>query len=323
MNSLFAIWTGALLASLSGVPSPGAVDGTVTGLQILPSAGQTEIVIAVEGSVETRDFTMEAPHRLVVDLLNARSSLSSESHEGVARGGVRNIRATQYSDEIVRVVLEVDELTGYSIVSGTGYVRISMENPWGAFEPWEVGSTGGSAGGLVAPASPSPVSAASLVQAERISVNFSNTPIREVLFTFADFANRTIVAGSQVTGNVTQEIRDQPWDIALIAILESHGLAAQEQASGIIRVERMEDLLSREELEQLTTRPFRINFANAQELLPSVETLLSPRGQVSANPSTNNLVVTDIPRVLDAVEQLLQGWTCRLRRSRFPPRSCS
>jgi len=318
MNSVFAVWTGVILAFPAGV-SPGVgTDGTVTGLQVLPSADRTEIVVAVEGLVETRDFTMQAPSRVVLDLLDTRSSLPGGYFEGVARGGVRHIRATQYSDDVVRIVLEVDELTGYSVVTGPGYVRISMENPWGTFEPWSVEATGsnpldgvGGSGGVAAvgsaPTAVVPVSETQVVQAERISVNFSNTPIREVLFTFADFADRTIVAGSQVTGNVTQEIRNQPWDIALIAILESHGLAAQEQASGIIRVDRMEDLVSREQLEPLLTRPFRVNFAGAQELLPAVETLLSPRGQVSASESTNNLVVTDIPRVLDAVEQLLQG----------------
>jgi type II secretory pathway component HofQ len=54
-----------------------------------------------------------------------------------------------------------------------------------------------------------------------MSVTFVDTPIREVLFTFADFAGRSIVPGSGVTGSISAEIRDQPWDIAFQAILES------------------------------------------------------------------------------------------------------
>ena len=147
--------------------------------------------------------------------------------------------------------------------------------------------------------------------ADRISVAFTNTPIHEVLFHFAEFSDRSIVPGSQVAGNVSVDIRDQPWDVALQAILESHGLAAQELASGIIRVDRLQDLRSREEVEQLVTRPFRINYANAQELQGAVEILLSDRGRISVNPSTNQLVITDVPRVIDAVEELIFGLDLR------------
>jgi type IV pilus assembly protein PilQ len=92
------------------------------------------------------------------------------------------------------------------------------------------------------------------------------------------------VPGSGVTGVVSAEIRDQPWDIALQAVLEAHGLAAQEQASGIIRVDRLQDIQQRTTVEPVQTRVFRINFAPAGEIQPSVQSLLTPeRGQISAS----------------------------------------
>ncbi len=331
MSFLVTTWTAVALALLTGGPTSGERAGEVTGLQVLPSADRTEIVISLEGSVETRDFTMEGPDRIVLDLMDARFALSKEVFSDIERGGIRRIRASQYSEEIVRVVVEVDAPMGYSLLSGDGYVRISMENSYEAFEPWEAWRAGSgetsdlSAGPLastplegVAPASAAPrvrparwtgIAVSDL--AERITVSFTDTPLRDVLFTFADFSGRSIVPGAQVAGTVNAEIRDQPWDIALQAILESHGLAAQEAASGIIRVDRLEDLTAREDVEQLTTRPFRVNYANAQELQGSVESLLSSRGRISISGSTNSLVVTDIPRVLDAVEELVEGLDLR------------
>ncbi|MEX0935716.1 MAG: AMIN domain-containing protein, partial [Gemmatimonadota bacterium] len=228
MSSLLVAWTSLLLAMPTGeafVADP----GSVTGVQILPASGQTEVVIALEGTVETRDFTMEGPDRIVVDLMGAQLTLPPGMLAGASRGGLQELRASQYSEDVVRIVLELVGPLEYELRSGEGYVRISMTNPLGSFEPWEV-----DAGGLVAPgselagavattASPevlldtSTVPAAPLLVrqdvAEPITVSFANTPIRDVLFTFSEFAIRSIVPGADVAGVVNAEIRDQPWDI--------------------------------------------------------------------------------------------------------------
>ena len=46
-------------------------------------------------------------------------------------------------------------------------------------------------------------------------MTFTNAPIAEVLFTFAEFSGRSIIPGSEVEATISAEIRDQPWDVAL------------------------------------------------------------------------------------------------------------
>ncbi len=319
----FATPTAILLSLwLSAVPSAPEA-GNVTGMQILPATERTEVIIAVNGEVSARDFTMEGPHRVVVDIEGARYAMAGRDFPAVNRGGVRSIQASQYSDNIVRIVLELEEPRGYALLQGEGFVRLSLENPRGGFEPWEAdagvpepagqgvpavaevagvpqGGGAGNGGGVW-------VDSASDEFAQPITVSFTGTPMRDVLFTFAEFSGRSIVPGSGVSGTVNASIREQPWDIALQTILESHGLAAREYASGIIRVDRLQDLSERTEVEQLVTRPFRINYAGAQEMVSSVEGLLSGRGRVNVNSSTNSLVVTDVPGVLESIETLLEG----------------
>jgi type IV pilus assembly protein PilQ len=317
MSAMIAFWTALSLgAGLSGLADPEA--GTLKDLHVVPSEDRTEVVLGLDGGVTTRDFTMEGPTRLVVDLLGARHALSGEAFRDVARGGIRAIHASQYDDSVVRVVLELDALVDYTVQTGDGWVRISLENFSGEFDPWTPPPSNGLL--AVAPASslsdPAPVpertrSGRGAIRgdefARRITVSFIETPMRDVLFTFSEFAGRSIVPGSGVTGQVNAEIRDQPWDIALLAILESHGLAADEQASGIIRVDRLEDLSARSEVEPLVTRPFRISYASAQDFSAPIESLLTDRGRVSVTRSTNTLVVTDIPQVLDRIADLISG----------------
>ncbi len=127
MTSILAAWAGLLLAGTGG---------PVTNVSILPALTRTEIVIAVAGEVQYRDFTMEAPARLVVDLMGAQHALGQGDYLGVDRGGIVALRTSQYSEDIVRVVLEMDELVGYTITAGDGFIRVSMEGSGVPFDPW-------------------------------------------------------------------------------------------------------------------------------------------------------------------------------------------
>ena len=147
--------------------------------------------------------------------------------------------------------------------------------------------------------------------ARPITVSFNDTPIRDVLFAFADFAGRSIIAGTNVDALVSAEIRDQPWDVALRAVLTAYGLVAHEQDDGIIRVDDIRDLFDRESVEPLLTRPYRVNYVDAPEVTELIAALLSERGRVSTGMGTNTLVVTDIPRVHEAVEELVASLDVR------------
>ena len=59
-----------------------------------------------------------------------------------------------------------------------------------------------------------------------------------MLAAFAAFSGRTIIPSSAIPPvRVDAEIKDQPWDVALQAILASQGLAATEDANGILIVD--------------------------------------------------------------------------------------
>ncbi len=140
----------------------------------------------------------------------------------------------------------------------------------------------------------------------RITATFVAAPLRDVLFTFSEFADISIVPGADVTGIVSADIRDQPWDEALRVILDSHGLAARELESGILRVDDIENLSRREGVEPLETRVFHMSYATAADVLPSVQSLLSDRGGASLSQATNSVIVMDVSRVLTQVDALVR-----------------
>jgi type IV pilus secretin PilQ/predicted competence protein len=297
MSSILTLWAGLLLGG----------GGAVTGISIHPTADHAEVIIAVDGDVTYRDFTLQAPNRLVLDLMGTTHDLPRNDFLGINRGGVLAVRTSQYSEDVVRVVLELEEIRPYQIVRGTGYIRIAVESPGASFQPWssvtrtsEVREDRSEEGARLATASPPPQQ-----RAPAITISFSNTPIRDVLFAFAEYSGRSIVPGSDVIGLVSADIRSQPWDIALQTILESHGLVASELETGIIRVDNIQNLSVREQIEPLVTQTYRVNFATASELQLPVSALLSERGRVSVSEANNTLVVTDLPRVVASVAELV------------------
>ncbi|MDO8500813.1 MAG: AMIN domain-containing protein [Gemmatimonadaceae bacterium] len=156
--------------------------------------------------------------------------------------------------------------------------------------------------------------AAALSDQPRITVTYQDADIRDVIAAFAAFSGRTIVVGKDVAGTITAEIKNQPWDVALRAILQAQGLAAAEDAlSGIITVDSYRNIASKQASEPLVTQMVAVNYANAGSLVPTLQNLLArdctpgsvpqsqqntqtscyARGAVAADTATNTLLITE------------------------------
>src|SRR5512141_2672733 len=131
-----------------------------------------------------------------------------------------------------------------------------------------------------------------LSEQPRITVTYQDADIRDVIAAFAAFSGRTIVVGKDVAGTVTAEIKNQPWDVALRAILQGQGLAAAEDAiSGIITVDSYANILNRQASEPLQTQLISINYARAVALVPTIQSLLQkdcPQAPSSPNVANNS-----------------------------------
>ena len=139
----------------------------------------------------------------------------------------------------------------------------------------------------------------------RITVSFQEADIRDVLAVFAEFTGRSVVPGAGVTGTVSAEIRNQPWNVALETLMRANGFAVDYLPTGIIRVDAVERLRAREGVEDLVTRSFRINYVPAAELVTALAGLKTQRGSVVANPSTNTLVVTDVAGAVNNIAAMV------------------
>lgn len=163
----------------------------------------------------------------------------------------------------------------------------------------------------------------------RISLEFKDADILNVLRIIADVAHRNIVATDDVTGRVTIVLYDVPWDQALEILLKSTGLELVEYDDVITistakrleeeRKARLAAQVAGRRLEPLQTAYLKVNYVKARDLSellrgrPTTNSagamtagdiagdsagqrrgLLSGRGSVMVNDATNTLIVRDI-----------------------------
>ncbi len=322
----------AAVLATAGTASAALQDGEVTGVSVQPAPGRAEVVIAVRGAVEVKDFVLRNPDRLVLDVSGAQLSAASVRYDGVVRGGVRNIRYSQYQPDVVRVVVDFDALKDYQVDRDGEAIRVSFGSErtflsWSSdVSPMPAAPAPSMLAVVPEPAAeapvraipvraeaPSPVLNSTLSRDEpRITVSWDRASIADVVTGFAAFSGRNIILGKGITGEVTAEIRNQPWPEAFAAILAAQGLTAQEMTGGIIRVDAPATLAALDSLEPLETRTVRLNYKQADSLVKVVESVVTKnRGRVVAATSSNALVITDTRSRIQSVVDFVGGMDLR------------
>jgi type IV pilus assembly protein PilQ len=141
-------------------------------------------------------------------------------------------------------------------------------------------------------------------QQPRITVTYQQADIRDVIAAFAAFSGRTIIPSSAIPAvRVDAEIKDQPWDVALQAILAAQNLAATEDRNGILIVDTQERIATRAQTEPLQTRVVRLNYQRATPIADQVRTRMLqciPSEQPSAGGSTSSSAAAGQPPVAGA-----------------------
>jgi type IV pilus assembly protein PilQ len=151
----------------------------------------------------------------------------------------------------------------------------------------------------------------------RISLEFHDIEIRNLLRLIADVSKKNMVVADDVAGKVTVSLRNVPWDQALDLVLRSKGLG-KEEIGNIIRVAKLEDIAKEQEAQlkaaearkpliPLKVRIIPVNFARASEVAGRIKDVLTERGTVSTDDRTNVLIVKDIQEALVRAEGLVRN----------------
>ena len=316
----------ALLVVLAGLAGPAASlaqqPTTVTNFRVLSAGETTQVVIETDGAIRYRDEFQPLPPHLSIELQAAQPGLALRQYDDIYRGGVRYAVVSQPSPDRVRFDFALTGVASYAVYQEGTNLYVTFDNPTESF-----GTYVAAAGAPVAVAQPVVVvpeggvvmrAAAETeyayaqpdiqepglpgIEGAPISLSFQNADIETVVRAFGEVSGYSIVAGAGVVDvNVTADIRNQPWDEALVTLMRANGLEVRVEG-GIIRVDSVANLAETEKLVDLVTEVIMLNFIASQDVVAVLEPLKSERGAVQADAKTNSLVITDVP---SRVQQLV------------------
>lgn len=138
----------------------------------------------------------------------------------------------------------------------------------------------------------------------RVTLDFKDADIINVIRLIADTTGENIIAADDVKGKVTVKLRNVPWERALDVILKSRGYD-KVRAGGIIRIataqsiqeDREREIAKRkaeEQVEDTLINIVTVNYASAAEIVSQIKPLLTGRGTVQVDTRTNALIIEDV-----------------------------
>lgn len=172
-----------------------------------------------------------------------------------------------------------------------------------------------------------------------VTFNFQDVPVRTVLQLIAEESGLNLVAADSVQGNVTLRLVNVPWDQALEIVLRAKSLD-QRRSGNVIWVAPQTEMAKFEQDTEdarialdnrvdLVTEYIQINYHNAAQIFKSLTEaqgigggsegggggggsttgdsgFLSPRGRIVADERTNTLMVSDIPKKIQQMKELIR-----------------
>ena len=172
----------------------------------------------------------------------------------------------------------------------------------------------------------------------KITIDFKDADIHNVLKVIALKAGVNIVTSPEVTGTVTIRLSDVSWKDALKTIISAYGYG-YEQRENIIMVAPLEKLTEQKkqevelnQVQPMATEVFVLKYIDAQDAKNAIEPQLSSRGQITVLETTGQagwafgktddtgkrkrsgedrisrsktLIITDVPPVIDKIKKMI------------------
>ncbi|MCA9407872.1 MAG: type IV pilus secretin PilQ [Candidatus Omnitrophica bacterium] len=159
---------------------------------------------------------------------------------------------------------------------------------------------------------PTKSSDVSISDTGKVSLDFRDADIKNVLQILSFKSGVNIVASPEVTGTISIQLNDVPWQQALDVILKTYGYASEREGNVIVVTtienmkKRREDAMLLAEQEPLVTQTFTINFGKASEIIESIDKMRSERGSINYDERTNMLIVTDISKNINLMSGVIE-----------------
>ena len=307
-------------------PSTAAAVGKVTKIDYQALKGKGRILIRTEGKVKYEISKISQPPSLVLDISPAEIAPPATQPLDVSLlpGQIDRLRATQSQvepEKVVRVVAELKGMIKYEARQSNAGITLDI-----------LPSSAEAQEAAAAAAPPSPTTEVPPTEAKKISMDFKDADINNLLRILAEVSGANIVSGPEVKGTVTVRLINVSWEQALDAILKSNNFGSLREEN-IIRIASLANIAKeleerrRREAEELKLRELEkrekialapleqaiisVNYVKADKLIENLEPLASkdpetqkPRGKLSLHEETKSIIINDTVETIERMKSM-------------------
>ena len=325
----------AVTLALALVPvapaAPQANGVRITQVTVKVFGDTVQLTVVGTGPLTYRTLQLSSPPRLVIDLPGAQVGPAVPPLIDVERGGVARVRIGQFQERpaIARVAVDMDNALPFTLATAAPAVLTAKFASRG-----QVGATS-APGPAIAPAAAPPAPLPPVAQAQppappalptptpagtpgapaapgattgRITLEFRNSELADVLSALARACNMNIVTDASVKGTVTVRLIDLSCEEALRFILEANNL-------GFRRIGRNLIIMSADKLVPPPETPesiiYTIGFGTAKDVADAVRASV-PGIRVTQDARSNQIVVVGTQAQQEEVRKILAGLDIQL-----------
>ncbi|MFC0677005.1 type IV pilus secretin PilQ [Lysobacter korlensis] len=295
--------------------------------------GAGRLILRFSGEGATPDLRQQGSN-IVISVANAElpDSLRQQLNVADFATPVQRIDA-RTSSAGAQLMLAVDgEYESMAYQTGREYIVeiLPKARTAGRTNPAATGAAAAQANAAAAPGRP--------YSGKPVTFNFQDVPVRTVLQLVAEESGLNLVASDTVQGNVTLRLVNVPWDQALDIVLQAKGLDKRRSGNVVwvapqpelakYEQDREDARIALENRVDLVTEYVQINYHNATQIFKALTEakgmgggggagspaggsnldngFLSPRGRMVADERTNTLMISDIPKKITQMKELIR-----------------
>ncbi len=324
----------AIILALALVPSapaaPQAPPVRITQVTVKVFGDTVQLAVAGTGALTYRTLQLSSPPRLVIDLPGAVLDKAVPPILDVERGAVARVRVGQFQERppVVRIAVDLTSTVSFTLATSSPGVLVakfagrgkvaSMSAP-GALRPAAPAAAAVPVAQapppppppvvpLPAPAAPPAVPGAPTAAPGRITLEFRNTELADVLTALSRVCNINIVTDASVKGQVTVRLVDLTCEESLRFILDANNLGFRRIGRNLI-IMAAEKLAPPPEAPETITYP--IGFGSAKDVADAIGKAV-PGIRIAWDGRSNTVVVVGTGAQHEEVRKVLAGLDIQL-----------
>jgi len=348
---------GAPALAATGAGSAVGLEGSLTALNTVGAVTCRPFGVVTRLEIRTAvkaDFTIVDsgdPAKIIVEIVNAKISETNAKTIDLAAMNLDVVKVTAFpyakgDARFVRVVAQLRRPVPYRASADDERVVVDFEKsaavailipvPVPAAVAVVAPAPAPAAFAAVPPAAPAaaPVTqvfATPVFTGRRLSLDFKDADVNDILRLISEVSGLNFVAGPEVKGTVSIKLTDVPWDQALDLILKTNvpQLAQVRESDNIMRITTTDKIMDEEQrrrrieedkkktvdaqkaLEPVFSKTFAISYiesAKMGEFVGKLEKFKSAQGIIQFDERTKNIIVWDTAAKLVELGQVIGAW---------------